>query len=49
MKWFKRRNGAARPSEEKKKKADIDEQFDWHTTRGTYQMREDPGDGRRSD
>lgn len=34
---------------ELEKGADIDEHFDWHMTHGTYQMREDPGDGRRSD
>lgn len=34
---------------EQEKGADIDEHFDWHMTHGTYQMREDPGDGRRSD
>lgn len=34
---------------EQEKEADIDERFDWHMAHGTYQMREDPGDGRRSD
>lgn len=33
----------------KKKEADIDEQFDWHMTHGTYQMRAGPRDKRRSD
>ena len=33
----------------KEKETDIDEQFDWQMTHGTYQMREDPGDRRRSD
>lgn len=34
---------------EQEKQADIDERFDWHAAHGTDQMREDPGDRRRSD